>query len=470
MSQAVYTYTNVFVAPYQFETITDLKLTKQTNEHAKLTISGIVPESKLDQYVVRANEQEHIELFVQDEDNKIVLFQGIVTSIAVQAVRNVRSITIEARSSSYLMDIKRESRTFQNKQLAYTELFSTIGQSYPQYDVIDEASQGKSIGGLLVQYKETDWQFAKRLASHFNAPLVPNTTLRGVKYVVGVPESSEPQRLEEFNYTIKKDLNEYRLKSSSDMQDIYEQNMISYEVTSNKIVQLCSPVIFQQRTLYVYRVETSIANGVLINKYTLRDKKGLSSQKLYNNGLSGISLFGKILDVSKDRVKVQLHIDGQQSKSKAIWFPYSTVFSSPDGTGWYCMPETGDEIRVYFPDEREENAFAASSVDTDAPDPERRSDPSVKSISTKYGKQIVFKPGAIEIIGSGKLLMRLTDEGGIEINSDKKIVLSAVEDIEINGGAKVLIQGEEGVDLKQANASLNILEQVQLSGAKVNIE
>ncbi|KAF6589054.1 phage tail protein, partial [Paenibacillus sp. EKM208P] len=78
--------------------------------------------------------------------------------------------------------------------------------------------------------------------------------------------------------------------------------------------------------------------------------------------------------------------------------PYSTVYSSPDGSGWYVMPEAGDQIRLYFPDEREQNAFAASSVDLASSDPVKRSDPAVKSISTKYGKQVVFKPGAVEII------------------------------------------------------------------------
>lgn len=36
-----------------------------------------------------------------------------------------------------------------------------------------------------------------------------------------------------------------------------------------------------------------------------------------------------------------------------------------------------------------------------------------------------MSPGSVEIIGNGSLLMRLSDEGGIEVNSDKSIVMNA---------------------------------------------
>lgn len=62
-------------------------------------------------------------------------------------------------------------------------------------------------------------------------------------------------------------------------------------------------------------------------------------------------------------MKIKLEIDQDSTASGAMWFPYSTVYSSPDGSGWYVMPEAGDQIRLYFPDEREQHAFAASSVD-----------------------------------------------------------------------------------------------------------
>ena len=163
-------------------------------------------------------------------------------------------------------------------------------------------------------------------------------------------------------------------------------------------------------------------------------------------------------------------IDGSQDIGTARWFPYSTVYSSQDGTGWYCMPEVGDIIRLYFPDREEKNAYVISSTNLESTNPEKRSDPSVKSLGTKYGKEIVMKPGAVEIIGNENLLMRLTDNGGIEVKSNKKIILDAKQDIEITGGDKVIIQGDRGVALTQGNANINIEDDVTMSGGKVKIE
>lgn len=470
MSQTIYSSADIKVSHYQFERITELQLVKEMNDHVKLSISGIVSDKMLDKYVEQVEADDTIQVTLQGKERTIHLFHGVITNMSVQAVRDVRSITIEAHSSTIKLDVRKESRSFQNQSMTYGNLFKRVMSSYSKSDVIDEATNGKSIGSLLVQYQETDWTFMKRLASHFQVPLFPTSSHQGVKFYVGVPDLGDSQELEEYNYTINKDLRDYKLKSENGLEGIHERSSIKYTVASHKWLELGGSVTFQGKTLYVSRVETKLEHDVITNLYDLRDRQGLSCRTDYCYALVGTSLFGTILDVAKDKVKLSLHIDQDQPVHEAMWFTYSTVYSSPDGSGWYCMPEVGDEVRLYFPDEQEKNAFAASSVDTDSSDPQKRSDPSVKSISTKYGKQIVFKPGSVEIIGSGQLLMRLTDDGGIEINSDKKISMTAVEDIEITGGAKILIQGDEGIELVQASASMKIEDQVTMNGGRVNIE
>ena len=169
-------------------------------------------------------------------------------------------------------------------------------------------------------------------------------------------------------------------------------------------------------------------------------------------------------------VKVSLDIDSNNTDSGERWFAYSTVYSSEDGTGWYCMPEIGDSIRLYFPNNVEKNAFVISSVNGESSNASKRSDPSIKSIGTKYGKEIVLKEDAVEIIGNGNLLMKLTDDGGIEVISNKKIILDAKESIAINGGKAISIEGKKGVDLLQSKANLKIKDDVVMKGGKVNIE
>ncbi|WP_341457451.1 phage baseplate assembly protein V [Clostridium butyricum] len=276
--------------------------------------------------------------------------------------------------------------------------------------------------------------------------------------------------LDEFNYSIKKSIHEYKEKYENGIETLNDMNLISYEITTNKMLNLCEAVNFNGKNLYVYKSIIEICDSEFINKYVLRDEKGMKIQKKYNDKLIGLSLKGNILDTKNDVVKIKLDIDSSQNKDTAKWFPYSTVYSSEDGTGWYCMPEVGDAIRLYFPDNEEKNAYAISSVNLKSSNSQKRSDPSVKNIGTKYGKQLVMKPGAVEIIGGNNLLMRMTDDGGIEIKSDKKIILDAQDDIEIKGKAKVSIKGDEGVDLTQNSANLAIKDDVKMTGGKVKIE
>ena len=61
-------------------------------------------------------------------------------------------------------------------------------------------------------------------------------------------------------------------------------------------------------------------------------------------------------------VQVQFDEDENKEGCGRHWFDFATVYSTPDGAGWYCMPEVGDEVRVVFPDNYEEHAYVASSV------------------------------------------------------------------------------------------------------------
>lgn len=66
--------------------------------------------------------------------------------------------------------------------------------------------------------------------------------------------------------------------------------------------------------------------------------------------------------MERDTVQVLIGCDENQAGCGTRVFPYATVYSTPDGTGWYCMPEIGDAVRLYFPCEKDADAYVASSV------------------------------------------------------------------------------------------------------------
>lgn len=465
----VYTQGDIIVEPYKFNKILNLKIEKEPNEHSKLHISGFISAEDSDKYVEVANDDSYIKVSVKDDQNNVKdLFIGMITNIGIESINDVKKLDIEALSYTFKMDIEKKCRSFQGEGLTYREIFNTINSVYGDIQMIDYVSAGRTIDYIVVQYNETDWEFLKRLASHFNVAIIDECTLPGIKYSIGRGESALYE-IEEYNYSINKGLKEYKIQSSNNNYQLNDIDLISFEVSTNLIIGLYNTIHFKDRYLNLYKSELKIHNGVITNNYILRDDSGMKVRKLNNENIVGVSIDGYVIAVYNDYVRTSLKIDGYSNTiDKTVWMPYSTVFSSPDGTGWYCMPEIGDKIRVYFPDSTEKNCYVISSVNVESSDSSRRSDPSVKSFSTKYGKEIIMRPGGIDIISGGNS-MSLSDDGGIEVNSGSKIVLEAGDDIEINGGS-VSIEGGGGINLSQAGANMSIQDNITVSGGKVNIQ
>jgi hypothetical protein len=467
----VYTYGDIIVSPYKFEKINKFRLVQEINEHARFYISGILSEESTDEYVETASENQTISVALTNADQSIEpFFNGIVTNISISVKNNVRTLEIEALSYTYLMDTLKCSATFQNEQFTYTNVFNKINSKYGSYSMVNNVTGSIKVNQLLVQYRETDWEFLKRLASHFNVGLVPACSLSGIKYSIGWAGGGKGGNLTEFNYSIKKGLLEYKLKAYNEGYSLSDLDLISYEITTNKIMNLYDDVAFNGRKLMVYQCDIQMIKGALVNKCILRDEIGMKVEKLYNDGIVGVSLQGRVLDVQKDEVKVSLELDGSPTESEgAKWFKYATVFSSPYGTGWYCMPEVEDVVRLYFPDNVENHAYVLNSLHYPYSDSDqsKRSDPDVKSFSTKYGKEIIMRPGGIDII-SGSNLMTLDDNGGIQVKSDNDISMSG-SSVSISGGS-VSIYGDGGVTLSQSGASIKIKDDVVMSGGKINTQ
>ncbi|RAZ94354.1 hypothetical protein DK853_35600, partial [Klebsiella oxytoca] len=78
--------------------------------------------------------------------------------------------------------------------------------------------------------------------------------------------------------------------------------------------------------------------------------------------MAGTGLLGRVTAVEGDQVQISLEKDENRENAGHKWFAFSTVYSSPDGTGWYCMPEVGDTVRLSFPSEQPMEGYVSSAV------------------------------------------------------------------------------------------------------------
>ena len=480
------------VEPYEVVRLFDVKIIQKLNEHGMLYFKGLLSEESKDSYAEIETEGANVKLSsVSEEGEEHVLFQGVVKDVKVHAEQDTYYIEVHAVSYSKLLDVKRKSRSFQDKKSTYTSLAEQVTADYDGGAVIDVVTEGAPTGKFIMQHRETDWEFLKRLASRFNTGLVCDVRFDSPKYYFGVPEIQTIE-LENINYTVKKDMLRFKELSENGVEGLSENDFICYEVMTERITGIGDLVTFQGKELYVFEIISVAGDGLLENYLVLTPKKGLSQPCLPNTGVVGASYGGHIIEVKNDQVKVTLDTDAGHDPGTPCFFPYSTIYSSADGSGWYCMPEIGDTVRIYFPDGEEDHAYAISSVheqvDQDKLEESngkggasnnmraagspggkysgKRDDPSVKSLRNKEGKEIRLTPDGIYIIADGTIIT-LTEEGvlimtenNIEFNSKKNIILSAEDDVNIIGN--------NGVDLIcSETTSIKLNDNVQMVGQEV---
>lgn len=481
---------NVSFSPFEGN-ILAVKRTQDINEHSKLFISiSLTDAANSKDYVQTTAENTPIDLSYTDSaGTKQTLFKGIVTNIKQRMVGQLKTLDIMAISFTYLLDVKKINRSFQRDGEPYSYIFERINAGAREYvpnltgNVIwaEEKLENAPTQCLVMQYQETDWSLLKRLCSHFNLGLIPDITFDSPKVYFGMPPQKEDDEkaAPTFNvsqYQIYRDNAAYAEAVNNKRKNsgvTFSENDFTYcQAESLDVLRLGQKATFQGLTWYVKSIITTMEKGAGNNIYTLSTQQGLMQDDMRNPKIVGVSLKGIIKTVTKDQVQVHItEIDDQWDDGSTWYFPYTTVYSSPDGSGWYCMPEVGDNVRIYFSNNKEEAGVAASSVNLKPSKRGCREDPNTKILSTVYGKQVILTPGGIQIISNGNLLMSLTDAGGVSIKSDKKIVLEAEKDIEITSKtSKVLVNGQQEISLKQASSEINIQSDIKITGNKVKIQ
>lgn len=420
---------NLTIAPFELEQILEIKMEQKMNEHATLYLNGILKDGVADTIVADMTEKTSI-TFKHDDK---VIFCGILQDINVILENAVYYIKASAVSHSILLDLKPMKRSFQEKGQSFDKI--------TEYIIKDAGAKmsfhapEKSVENIMLQYNETDWQFAKRLASHSNSVLIPVATSEKPEFLFGVPERVEyKDKLEVFNYSVSKKMNLYRLLSQSDELSFTEEDAIIYTLkTDDFIFDIGDMLSLNESALYVYQANLHLMNSVLSCTYLLSTKTAISVSKAYNKDLAGLTLTGTVLKAEGDKVKVHLAIDETQEEGKAYPFSYATVYTAEEHTGWYVMPEEGDTVQVLFPTEDENDAYSKMAIrqaDTD-----KTADPQVKYLRTPHGKEIKLQNDEILITANDNVtFIKINENSGVEIITDKAIQVKAGGSISVTAG------------------------------------
>ena len=461
----------IVIEPFNLTAIHDIHIERSINKHTSVKLKGYIAPELSNEYFSLVSQHEYppISIKLCDEDgNKTVFFKGFITHFSESHVGGLLTVTIEAMSHSFRMDLQPHYRTFQDLSLTYSGILNYFNSTYPGSSCLMKLDDFE-IGHFAAQYHETDWAFLTRIFSERNSFLVPGDTYSDIRYYVGMPEVNTFVIDEAVDYSIKKAFAATSERSEA-LPYYFYQNILSYEVITRDFYKLGDRIIFQGKELFVYGISSKFNGQEMVHTYQLRDHTGFYTQKQYNARHIGASLDATVLEVQRDRVLVRVLNDENAEGSINHWFPYSTVYSSPDGTGWYAMPEPGDRVQIYIPDRDENSAFVSSSVHLEASNTSR-SNPDIKSMKNKYGKEIRFTPDSLIMTNNNGLEISLVDGEGIFIESSQNISISADGDIDMSSdGASLTMMGSDEVAITQGGTAMVMNDNISFQGGKLRIQ
>ncbi len=457
-------------APIEFLDILGLRIEEEINRHGRMVIAGHIADEEEEEYTWMLSGELWEQVQAVSADGEIrILFNGIITGYSITRINDQKKLTLEVMTGSSLLDEKTHLRSFQDPSMDYEGIFRKITEEYAEAGVIFAEPFQEATGGLVLQYHETEWEFLKRLASRKNQFLVPASYVKGEKFFYGLPEGEEFRIAEGAKYRMGKNLGEYRRKAGQGMA-VSEADFLEYMIEDREHHRIGDYAMLYGRKFSIYRMESRYEGGELLHCCYLRREKGMKVPEIWKEKMTGCTLDAKVVNVKEDKVQVSVAGDENAGQEAKVWYPYATVYSAPDGTGWYCMPEPGDEVRLTVPEKREADAFVSSSVHMET-DSEDRKNPEHKVLKSKYQKEVRFTPDSIVITNHQGTRIELTDAEGIHIVSAHSVMLEAAEDVTIaSETGSLLVAGSSMVNLKQKGTSLQLDNSISFIGGELKIQ
>lgn len=115
----------------QVKTILSVRISHKAGGHGTMELTADMGEKNMDIPVLETGSGQTVLLSGKQNGETVPLFGGIITDLTVHSMGKSCHVTLTARSFSYLMDIRKRSRSFQDTSMTYGALVSQIVGEYP---------------------------------------------------------------------------------------------------------------------------------------------------------------------------------------------------------------------------------------------------------------------------------------------------------------------------------------------------
>lgn len=412
-----------------------LEIHCEPGAHGWCRFSGYVESENGEELLYGMREYTPIRILAGDS----LVFDGLLTYVKIAGMGNTCYVEAEGKTRSILMDQKRRSRSFQNTGMTYRELAQIVLSEYPGSDIAFSVPE-VSIGEIAVQYRETDWQFLKRMFSVLYAPLTCHPASGSIRLHAGIPQIPHGN----WNYEImgfRKEMGEFQYWKQSG-KEMGDDKFQVVELRTDCMAELFETLEVFGQPLSVRCISGKMERGIFDCHCELQKKEGILQRREYPMHLIGTALEGEVLAVSGVQIRVHLGIDDGNNQPDVHWFPFSTLSASQDGSGWYYMPENGDRIRIYFPTKHTKDAIAVSAVSSyDGKNdsvPDRMGTPSTKYLRNPSGQELKMGEDGVTLSCSGGTASVTMGNGGeVSLYAADTLLVQAANNVELSAETEI---------------------------------
>jgi hypothetical protein len=398
-----------------------LSIKESIGTHTMAKVTAEIAQGSLELSCEELNSQPLMIYYVKDQ-KEILLFSGVISKIRVERESSYDLLYLTAYSLSWLMDLERKSRSFQNCNESVLELIQKISLEN-SFNLLC-SGEDKALMKPFIQYEETDWEFLLRLSTHLHLPVIAAANYEGRGIYLGFQDDMEPMGLSVSSEKWCMDAECIKSANWRTREATY------YEVNTVQILHTGECVSYRDEILWPCHVRLYLEKGILRCTCRLAGKNHNMFPTIYNPHMKGISLTGMVLERKEEAIKIHLDIDKVQESAKAYLYPWFPEH----GNMVYCMPETGSRVRLLIPEEDEQEAIGIDSVRQNGQVCEETQNPGNRWFITGAKKKMAFKPSDIELsAGDGQSGISVQDAVGNIIHSSGEMLIQAKGKVTLHG-------------------------------------
>ena len=434
---------------FTFITVFNCNIHAEYGSHTCVEVTGTV-RNHAAKAVLGDIADEKVEIFSTDAEGKEeLLFVGVLNHVDYREEGQYATLCIKAVSYTWKMDIEKKSRSFQDLSKTYKDVAQKVISEYGA--VMTWNISDKPLEHPLIQYKETDYSFLRRILSHLEESIIPVDMQGKIRFKAGLEDSGD---LDEIDI----DSMRYSYCSFSEhigMDGVTEGKQFGYEINDMDYARVGDRLSIHGRIYYVMAVNAEFEQGILNCTCRALPKKCFAVEKIPADTLKGAALTGEIIDTKQEMVKMHFDIDEEQPVETACDFPWKPI----TGNLLYCMPEKGTRAAAYIDKYQEDNIAVIYNIRENGETCAELANYNERYFTTDNSKRMYLKPSEMGLLNmdAQNAEIALKDSAVLHIKTNNQLSVLAEGQVELKGKRVTLTTPKEATLVKKDIVSPTVI-------------